>query len=87
MKNKLTHKVIYILGIVLILIGCTSDLDIEVNDPNAFLVDEFYKKVLKDEVIGYLFTEVVELSWDKHIPVMYDFWETVLLGNMKYKGN
>ncbi|MGY5356103.1 RagB/SusD family nutrient uptake outer membrane protein [Wenyingzhuangia sp. IMCC45467] len=42
MKNKLTHKVIYILGTVLILVGCTNDLDIEVNDPNAFLVDDFY---------------------------------------------
>jgi len=52
-----------------------------------FLVDTFYKKVLDDEVIGYIFTEVAKLDWDKHMPIMYDFWETMLLGNMLYKGN
>ncbi|HMR42362.1 MAG TPA: group III truncated hemoglobin [Saprospiraceae bacterium] len=52
-----------------------------------FLVDTFYKKVLDDEVIGYIFTEVAKLDWDSHMPVMYDFWETMLLGNMLYKGN
>ena len=59
----------------------TSRADIEL------LVDEFYKKVVKDEVIGYFFTEVVELDWDQHIPIMYRFWETMLLDNMIYKGN
>lgn len=52
-----------------------------------FLVDTFYKKVLDDEVIGYIFTEVAKLDWDSHMPIMYDFWETMLLGNMLYKGN
>ena len=51
------------------------------------LIDLFYKQVVVDEVIGHFFTEVVELDWNKHIPVMYDFWETTLLGKMKYKGN
>ena len=51
------------------------------------LVDEFYKKVLKDEIIAYIFTEVVQLSWEVHIPIMYDFWETILLDKISYKGN
>ncbi len=51
------------------------------------LVDSFYKKVLKDEVIGYIFTEVVKLDWEHHIPTMYDFWETTLLHKTSYKGN
>lgn len=59
----------------------TSRADIEL------LVDEFYKKVVKDEIIGSFFTEVVELDWDQHIPIMYRFWETMLLDNMIYKGN
>jgi hypothetical protein len=42
MKNIIKHKVIYILGIVLILTGCTNDLDVEVKDPNTLLVDQFY---------------------------------------------
>ncbi len=51
------------------------------------LVDEFYKKVITDPVIGFIFTDVVKLSWEKHIPVMYSFWGTMLLGENTYKGN
>ncbi len=61
--------------------------DIQERKDIELLVDEFYKKVLKDDVIGHFFTEVVQLDWEKHIPIMYDFWETTLLGNIKYKGN
>lgn len=42
MKNIIKHKVIYILGAVLALAGCTNDLNIEVNDPNVLLVENFY---------------------------------------------
>ena len=51
------------------------------------LVDNFYKKVIQDEVIGYFFTKVVVLDWDHHIPTMYQFWETILLAKAAYKGN
>ncbi|MEZ4886126.1 MAG: group III truncated hemoglobin [Chitinophagales bacterium] len=51
------------------------------------LIDDFYTKVREDEVIGHFFTEVVQLSWEHHIPVMYDFWEAVLFGVGGYKGN
>ncbi|XOV94655.1 MAG: group III truncated hemoglobin [Bacteroidota bacterium] len=51
------------------------------------LVNEFYKLVIKDDQIGFFFTEIISLDFDKHLPVMYDFWETTLLGNRKYHGN
>ncbi len=51
------------------------------------LVDEFYKKVVADPLIGFIFTEVVQLSWQKHIPVMYSFWGSLLLGTNTYAGN
>ena len=51
------------------------------------LVDTFYTKVKVDPVIGFFFTEVIQLKWDVHIPIMYDFWDTILFGNMGYKGN
>ena len=65
----------------------TNLKDIENREDVEFLVDEFYKQVVKDDVIGFFFTHIVELNFEKHIPVMYDFWETTLLGKMKYKGN
>ncbi|MDZ7848961.1 MAG: group III truncated hemoglobin [Owenweeksia sp.] len=51
------------------------------------LVNHFYEKVQADAEIGYIFNKVVKLDWDKHIPVMYDFWESTLFGNATYKGN
>jgi len=51
------------------------------------LVDEFYKKVLRDENIGFIFTETVAFVWEKHIPKMYDFWDSILFDKATYKGN
>ena len=51
------------------------------------LVDEFYKKVRTDDVIGHIFNEVADVNWEKHMPVMYSFWESMLLDVMSYKGN
>ncbi len=51
------------------------------------LVDRFYKIVQNDEVIGYLFNEVAKTNWNIHIPKMYDFWEVVLFGTGRFKGN
>ena len=51
------------------------------------LVDSFYEKVLKDETIGYIFTEVAKLNVPEHMPIMYDFWSSVLLGTSEYKRN
>ena len=61
--------------------------DIENSQDIKLLVDEFYKEVVNDDLIGHFFTKVIPLDLEIHLPVMYDFWETTLLGNMKYKGN
>ena len=61
--------------------------DIESRQDIEILVDAFYRKVVVDDIIGYFFNKVVQLSWEKHMPTMYDFWETVLLDNISYKGN
>ena len=61
--------------------------DLENRKDIELLVDAFYRKVIIDDQIGVFFTEVVKLDWNTHIPIMYDFWETTLLGKMKYKGN
>ncbi|MCP3931891.1 MAG: group III truncated hemoglobin [Bacteroidetes bacterium] len=61
--------------------------DIQNRKDIEFMVNAFYKQVIDDEVIGFIFTDVVRLDWQKHLPIMYDFWETILLDEMKYKGN
>jgi hemoglobin len=62
-------------------------LDIQTRSDVELLVNSFYKKVEKDELISHFFNEVVVLDWSKHIPVMYDFWESILLDKHNYKGN
>lgn len=61
--------------------------DITQKEDIQLLVDSFYEKVLKDETIGYIFTEVAKLDVPAHMPIMYDFWSSVLLGTTEYKRN
>lgn len=51
------------------------------------LVQLFYEKVRADDTIGFIFNEVVQMNWEKHIPVIVDFWETILLDNPVYTKN
>jgi hemoglobin len=51
------------------------------------LIDTFYEKVIHDPIIGFIFTDVLQLSWEKHIPIMYAFWGSILLENHTYSGN
>lgn len=61
--------------------------DIENREDIQNLVDSFYEDVLKDDLIGHFFTEVVAVNWERHLPVMYDFWESVILSAGAYSGN
>ena len=51
------------------------------------MVLQFYETVKADKTIGFIFTDVVHINWEKHIPVIVDFWETILLDNPVYTKN
>lgn len=53
----------------------------------ALLVDAFYLKIKTDKTIGYLFTEVAMVNWEKHLPIMYDFWDNILFHTSNFEGN
>lgn len=61
--------------------------DLESRADIELLVNKFYEQILNDDLIGIFFNEIVKMDLKVHIPVMYDFWETALLGNISYKGN
>jgi hemoglobin len=61
--------------------------DIRNREDIVLLLERFYSKALVDETIGYFFTEVVPLNMETHIPLITDFWETVLFGKAAYRGN
>ena len=51
------------------------------------LVNLFYGKVQNDDTIGFFFNDVAKTDWSHHLPKMYSFWETLLFGQISYKGN
>jgi hemoglobin len=61
--------------------------DIENRNDIELLVNSFYDKVKADPVIGFIFNDIVQVHWKRHLPVMYDFWENTLLYTGGYTGN
>lgn len=61
--------------------------NLETREDIELLVNTFYAKIIKDDLIGFFFKDVVNVDWDKHLPMMYSFWESILFGQMSYKGN
>ena len=51
------------------------------------LVDSFYEKIKVDDAIGYIFNDIATVNWEKHLPIMYDFWESVIFFTGGYNGN
>jgi len=51
------------------------------------MVNNFYEKVKPDETIGYFFSQVAGIDWEKHLPVMYNFWENIIFHVGGYTGN
>lgn len=51
------------------------------------LVDRFYDKVKADGLLGPVFNDVARVNWEKHLPVMYDFWDNTIFFSGAYSGN
>ena len=49
-------------------------------------VDAFYDGVMQDDLLGPIFNDVAAVDWDEHLPTMYSFWSSILLGTCTYKG-
>lgn len=62
--------------------------DIEVLEDIKKVVDNFYGKVRRDELLGPVFKAKIGDNWDQHLDKMYRFWQTILLDEEKtYFGN
>ncbi|MDX1940419.1 MAG: group III truncated hemoglobin [Saprospiraceae bacterium] len=61
--------------------------DIRNRQDIELLINSFYDKVKKDPTIGYFFNKVIAVNWEKHLPVMYNFWESILFYTGSYEGN
>lgn len=59
--------------------------DIETRTDIDLLMKEFYSRAIADDEIGYIFTDVARLDLEKHLPIIGDFWESLLLGGKNYQ--
>jgi len=51
------------------------------------LVDSFYGKVRKDDMLGPIFNQRIGDKWPQHLDKMHRFWQTVLLDERTYYGS
>jgi hemoglobin len=52
------------------------------------LVDAFYAKVRRHDVLGPVFDKAIAPgAWPTHLAKMYAFWSSVMLTTGRYKGN
>jgi hemoglobin len=58
--------------------------DIENRDDIDALMRLFYERAIADETIGFIFTDVAKLDLDHHLPIIGDFWETMLFQSGSY---
>ncbi|GGD32259.1 group III truncated hemoglobin [Flavobacterium orientale] len=61
--------------------------DIQTQEDLYLLVDEFYKKLLADDSISYIFTDVVKIKLEEHLPILVTFWSQGVLGTGGYSKN
>jgi hemoglobin len=66
--------------------GVDERHDIQTRADCERLVRAFYTRAMADPILGFLFVDVAKLDLEAHVPVITDFWETILLGAQRYRG-
>lgn len=61
--------------------------DIQTQEDLYKIVDDFYKKLLSDDAISYIFTDVVKVKLEEHLPILVTFWSQSILGTGGYFNN
>ncbi len=61
--------------------------DIQNQEDLLLLVTNFYSKLLADNSISYIFTEVVKIKLEEHLPILVTFWSQAILGTGGYYNN
>jgi hemoglobin len=61
--------------------------DLETPEDIHKIVATFYDYLLADSSISYVFTEVVKIQLEEHLPILVTFWSQALLGTGGYYKN
>lgn len=60
--------------------------DITSREDIELLIGRFYERMMDDPIIGFFFTYYAKIDLKSHLPVISDFWETVLFQKPVYEG-
>lgn len=61
--------------------------DIRNREDIRLLMERFYDKLLADDSISYLFTDVAKINLEHHFPVLVNFWDSILFQADTYQKN
>jgi hemoglobin len=61
--------------------------DLQTRQDLEIIMDSFYDKLLKDDSINYIFTDVARINIETHLPIIVDFWEQTIFNSGGYKNN
>jgi hemoglobin len=50
------------------------------------LITNFYEQIKQDELLGPIFNDVAKVNWEEHIPLLVNFWSSIMLGTNEYHG-
>jgi len=62
-------------------------VDIVGRDDIAALLSDFCGRAFRDELLGPVFVDIAHMDLSAHLPVMGDFWQTVLFRTGTYRRN
>jgi hemoglobin len=60
--------------------------EIKTTENIKILIDKFYEKVNNDNLLSPIFNNDTKVNWEEHLPKMYKFWGTQLIGTADYTG-
>ena len=61
--------------------------DLESRADIYLVMSKFYKKLLADDNISFIFTEVAKIDLEPHLQDLADFWEQILFDTASYRKN
>ncbi len=61
--------------------------DLQNREDLELLMKRFYARLLADDSISYIFTDVAQIDLQEHLPHIVDFWELSILHTGNYKKN
>ncbi len=64
-----------------------SKKDIQTRNDIKLMVDTFYDYVNQSDILGFIFNDLAQVNWGMHLPKMYSFWASMLLGEQSFSGN